>query len=85
VIRQGLSGDETLVIQGLLKARPDMEVQTVEGSIEMVEDGLPHDYKPVPKDQWISPTPDPVPHAEAAGEKQFDPKSLVNNAQRLSA
>jgi len=63
VIRDGLNGDETLLIEGLLKARPDMKVNVVEGMIETVEDGLPDDYKPVPESQWISPVPDPLPEA----------------------
>ncbi|WP_372898910.1 efflux RND transporter periplasmic adaptor subunit [Stieleria sp.] len=61
VIREGLQGDETLVIEGLLQSRPDQKVQTVEGTIEVVEDGLPDDYEPVPESEWISPVPDPLP------------------------
>ncbi|QDV44630.1 Efflux pump periplasmic linker BepF [Stieleria neptunia] len=61
VIREGLQGDETLVIEGLLQSRPDQKVQTVEGTIEVVEDGLPDDYEPVPESEWISPIPDPLP------------------------
>lgn len=61
VIREGLSGDETLVIEGLLQARPDAKVQTIDGQIEATEDGLPDDYQPVPKEDWISPPPDAVP------------------------
>lgn len=63
VIRQGLQGDESLVIEGLLQARPDAKVQTVQGKIEAVEDGLPDDYSPVPRERWISPVPDPIPDA----------------------
>ena len=59
VVREGLQGDEWLVTEGLLKARPKMKVSTIEGTIEVVEDGLPDDYKPVPKDEWISPVPEP--------------------------
>lgn len=61
VIREGLSGNETLVIEGLLQARPDAKVQTIDGQIEATEDGLPDDYQPVPKEDWISPPPDAVP------------------------
>ncbi len=39
-------------------------MKLVEGEIEVVEDGLPHDYKPVPKEEWISPAPDPLPESE---------------------
>ncbi len=61
VIRKGLVGDETLVIEGLLQARPDSKVKITEGTIEVIEDGLPDDYQPVPKEDWISPGPDPLP------------------------
>ncbi|TWU26287.1 Efflux pump periplasmic linker BepF [Novipirellula galeiformis] len=69
VIRKGLVGDETLVIEGLLQARPEAKVATVDGTIEVVEDGLPHDYKPVPKEQWISPAPDPLPEAATSADQ----------------
>jgi multidrug efflux system membrane fusion protein len=65
VIRKGLEGNETLVIEGLLKARPAMEVTPVDGTIKVVEDGLPHDYKPVPKEEWISPAPAPLPETQS--------------------
>ena len=61
VIRKGLVGDESLVIEGLLNARPGAEVDVVEGTIEVVEDGLPDDYETVPPEDWISPKPDPLP------------------------
>ena len=69
MVRDGLTGDESLVIEGLLQARPGMEVRTKDGTIEIVEDGLPHDYKPLPPEKWISPEPDPLP---AASESQPD-------------
>ena len=48
VVREGLQGNESLVIEGLLQSRPDIEVQTTQGSIEVVEDGLPDDYDLIP-------------------------------------
>jgi multidrug efflux system membrane fusion protein len=54
------------VIEGLLQARPDLEVNTKEGAIEVVEDGLPDDYEPLPPEQWISPKPDPLPESNAS-------------------
>lgn len=63
VVRTGLTGEESLVIQGLLRARPEMTVMTKAGTIEIVEDGLPDDYTPLPPEQWISPEPDPLPKA----------------------
>ncbi|EMI19193.1 efflux transporter RND family, MFP subunit [Rhodopirellula maiorica SM1] len=61
VVREGLSGTETLVIQGLLQSRPDMTVQVKQGTIEVVEDGLPDDYQPLPPEKWMSRVPDPQP------------------------
>lgn len=66
VIRDGLAGDEDLVIEGLLLARPQMEVQTKEGAITVVEDGLPDDFEPLPPEEWISPEPDPLPEGHKA-------------------
>tara|TARA_R110002049_G_scaffold182485_2_gene350383 strand:- start:129205 stop:130674 length:1470 start_codon:yes stop_codon:yes gene_type:complete len=61
VVREGLSGSDTVVIEGLLQVRPDLKVQTQPGTIELVEDGLPDDYQPLPPEQWLSNTPNPAP------------------------
>ncbi|NND98027.1 MAG: efflux RND transporter periplasmic adaptor subunit [Pirellulaceae bacterium] len=53
VVRTGLTGEESLVIEGLLNARPEMQVNTREGAIEVVDDGLPDDYEPLPPEKWI--------------------------------
>jgi multidrug efflux system membrane fusion protein len=68
VIREGLDGTELLVTEGLMQARPDAEVNTIDGTIEVVEDGLPDEYQPVPKDKWISPAPTAVPVADRMTE-----------------
>ncbi len=54
VVREGLTGDESLVTEGLLKARPELEVRVDEQTIEVVEDGLPDQYDPVPEAEWLS-------------------------------
>lgn len=54
VVREGLDGSESLVIKGILLVRPDMPVNVEAGSIEMIEDGLPDDYKPVPEGEEIT-------------------------------
>lgn len=61
VVREGLTGKESLIIEGLLQARPEMQVQSKPSTIEVIEDGLPDDYKPLPPEQWISPDPHPIP------------------------
>lgn len=63
VVREGLSGSESLIIEGLLQARPEMKVTSQTGTIEVVEDGLPDSYEPLPPEQWISPDPDPLPQS----------------------
>ncbi|WP_390889023.1 efflux RND transporter periplasmic adaptor subunit [Rhodopirellula halodulae] len=68
VIREGLDGTESLVIEGLMQARVDAEVNVKDGTIEVVEDGLPDEYKPVPKEEWISPAPAEVPVADRMNE-----------------
>ncbi len=66
VVREGLSGGESLVIEGLLQARPEMAVKTKAGEIKVIEDGLPDQYEPLPPEQWISPSPDPLPASEVS-------------------
>lgn len=61
VVRSGLSGNESLVIEGLLQSRPGMEVATKPGTIEVIDDGLPDEYEPLPPEQWIAPNPAPLP------------------------
>lgn len=68
VIREGLNGDESLVIEGLLQSRPEAKVNTKQGTIEIIEDGMPDDYKPVPKEEWISPGPEPLPDSGHTSE-----------------
>lgn len=85
VIRKGLEGNELLVIEGLLKARPEMKVVAVEGTIEVVEDGLPHDYKPVPKEEWISPAPAPLPETQTPEPKTSDTALRAVNRGRASS
>tara|TARA_R110002095_G_scaffold95794_4_gene83704 strand:+ start:1768 stop:3213 length:1446 start_codon:yes stop_codon:yes gene_type:complete len=65
VVREGLTGGESLIIEGLLQVRPEMEVQSQAGVIKVIEDGLPDNYEPLPPEQWISPAPAPHPAARA--------------------
>jgi multidrug efflux system membrane fusion protein len=72
VVRKGLTGNESLVIEGLLQARPEMKVQTKNGSIEAVEDGLPDSYEPLPPEEWLSPKPAPRPESELDSGSSVD-------------
>ncbi len=75
VVREGLTGTETIVIEGLLQTRTDSPVNTDEGTIEVTEDGLPDDYEPVREADWISPPPDPLPETAS---HQLSNKPYVN-------
>ncbi len=55
VVREGLEGGESLVIEGMIRARPELKVNTQAGEIQIIEDGLPDDYEPLPREKWISP------------------------------
>lgn len=57
IVREGLTGDESLVIEGLLQARDQLEVQTTPGTIELIDDGLPTDYKSTPVVMKSPPAP----------------------------
>ena len=65
VVRSGLKPEESFVTRGLQKARPGAEVDPEMETIEAVEDeGLPDDYTPIPKEQWLTPKPSPEPSVE---------------------
>ena len=80
VVREGLTGGESLVIEGLLQSRPGMTVKTTPGKIEAVEDGLPDDYEPLPREQWLSPDPDPAPASEVA--RALSAAAAANGGQK---
>ena len=55
VVRKGLTGSERIVLRGLQRIRPGLAVVATAQQIEAKSsDGLPDDYQPVPKEQWIS-------------------------------
>ncbi len=55
VIRKGLIGDEWMVTEGLLKSRPGLTVTMEKQSLEVLQDGLPDQYDPVPESEWLTP------------------------------
>jgi RND family efflux transporter MFP subunit len=63
VIRDGLKGDETIVISGLQRVRPGTVVNPQPGEITATTngDGLPMEYVPVPESEWIGVPRDPKP------------------------
>jgi RND family efflux transporter MFP subunit len=55
IIRKGLDGSERIVLRGLQRVRPGIDVVATVQKVEAKSsDGLPDDYQPVPKEQWIS-------------------------------
>lgn len=60
VIRSGLNADDRVIISGVQRVQPGAvvapEMTTIE--IERTADGLPNDYEPVPREEWILGTTD---------------------------
>ena len=55
VIRNGLDGSERIVLRGLQRVRIGLHVApTFEAISAKDNEGLPDDYQPVPKEEWIS-------------------------------
>lgn len=81
VIREGLTGDEQVVIEGLLQSRPGLQVVTKAGAIEPIDDGLPDDYTPVPRDQWITPPADRHTIYDRSLPSPVQPTSLLSLPQ----
>ncbi len=55
VIREGLTGDEWIVISGLQRAKPGTEVAMTEETLTAGEESLPDEYEPVPEEKWLTP------------------------------
>lgn len=55
-IESGIESVDLVVIRGLQRVRPGIKVApTIETlTAEIVDDGLPDDYEPVPKERWLS-------------------------------
>jgi RND family efflux transporter MFP subunit len=55
VVRKGLDGTERIVLRGLQRVRPGLQVAPIAEALKLKpDDGLPDDYEPVPKKDWIS-------------------------------
>lgn len=66
VVRAGLSQSDRVIVNGLQRVRPGVAVAPEETKIEIDRalDGLPNDYEPVPREEWISGSRD----AEGTGD-----------------
>ena len=62
IIRSGLDGTERVVVQGVQVAASGTVVTPDETSLTLLaENELPDDYQPVPRDQWLTVSPQAVP------------------------
>lgn len=55
IIRDGLKGDERVVLSGQQKARPGAEVVVTWEDVQQSKEVLPDEYEPVPQDKWLTP------------------------------
>ncbi len=69
VIREGLTGEERVIVGGVQRVQPGSVVNPTEKTIELdpMRDGLPNDYQPVPEEEWIPLDLDP--EVKASGTK----------------
>lgn len=55
VIRNGLKGDERIIISGMQQVRPGMDVAMTVEVVTPAKESLPDEYEPVPEDRWLTP------------------------------
>ncbi|WP_231754156.1 efflux RND transporter periplasmic adaptor subunit [Caulifigura coniformis] len=55
IIREGLIGDERVVLGGMQRAKPGIEVAATVEVLEATKESLPDTYEPVPEGQWLTP------------------------------
>ncbi|MEQ8848519.1 efflux RND transporter periplasmic adaptor subunit [Botrimarina sp.] len=68
VIEEGLTGEESVVIRGVQRCRAGAEVQPTVEEIEPGDGlGLPDDYSPVAREEWLLPPTPPAPQPQAPG------------------
>lgn len=64
MVREGLQAGEYIVVSGLQRVREGLAVEPVVKSLELGEDdGLPDEFQPVPKEEWLTPKSDVDPLA----------------------
>ncbi|HVJ67879.1 MAG TPA: efflux RND transporter periplasmic adaptor subunit [Caulifigura sp.] len=74
VIREGLNGDERIIVSGMQQVRPGMEVSMTVDVITPGKESLPDEYQPVPEDQWLTPKRKTAANAQATGTGVADEK-----------
>lgn len=62
VIEKGLTGNETVVVRGLQRCKPDIEVKTTVEELKPDNSSLlPDTYEPVPPEEWLQPVASSLP------------------------
>jgi len=56
VVRNGLEGNEQVVLRGLQRVRPGSKVAATVEQVALTEDGLPDDAQPIPEERWLTRT-----------------------------
>ncbi|HUP77405.1 MAG TPA: efflux RND transporter periplasmic adaptor subunit, partial [Pirellula sp.] len=78
IVRSGLVGSERVVLVGMQRARPGMEVTVSEEIVQPGIEVLPDDYEPVPEDQWL------IPKRDAAGNVNIPMKPASATSQEAA-
>lgn len=75
IIRKGLDGSETIVIEGVQSLRPGAEVDTDMKTLEIDENPeLPNKYEPWPREKWLGENQAPVVMNKADSEDASRPQ-----------
>ncbi|MEM8681425.1 MAG: efflux RND transporter periplasmic adaptor subunit [Planctomycetota bacterium] len=83
IVRDGLDGSELIVTGGLQRVFPGIEVNPQVGVIEASADqGLPDDYKPVEKQNWLSRPPADIPAGLKENAEPYRPPLNSNPPPR---
>ena len=84
VVRSGLEPNERIVTRGLQRARPGVEVAPEVETIEAAKgEGLPDNYTPIPKEEWLTPKrSDSTSTSPASIKKAVD--TIVINGSRIN-
>lgn len=53
IVREGLTGDEPVVIRGMQRATPGAQVDATIEETLAADDGLPDDAAPLPREKWL--------------------------------
>lgn len=82
IVRQGLDGSEKIVVRGVQRIRPGVNVAAKLEEIQIHSEGsLPDEYQPVPKEEWLSRSPSAERNVEADSSTETK-KDLRNQSKK---